>query len=99
MAEHTNTTPGLRRPRRPDNVVALPRRPTETEAIVAEVEARAKQQKDVISARLRELVAWGQAQHRERANELVQIGLQMDRPTLDNLIEIGQRMLGARGGA
>jgi hypothetical protein len=79
------------------NVVALPKRPTGADAIVAEVMARSRRQTADITQRLRECVVLLEARHRERVNELCPIGLKMDRPTLDSFIEIGQRLLAGRG--
>jgi hypothetical protein len=79
------------------NVVAL-RAPVETTAdIVASVRARHQQQEEDILARLRNLVAEATEIHRARARDCLPIGYAMDRPTLDEWIEIGQRMLGKKG--
>ncbi len=105
MAEHDLTTPKptprKRRTLSPaagSNVVALPARRTGTDAIVADVMGRSRRQEEEITRRLQECVAVFKARHRERANELLPIALKMDRPTLDNFIEIGQRMLAGRAG-
>ncbi len=82
----------------PSNVVALPKRPTGADAIVAEVLAKSQQQEEEISRRLRELVAITSANHRGRVNDLCPLGMAMTRPTLEKFIEIGQRLLAAGGG-
>jgi hypothetical protein len=106
MAEHALTTPKptIRRrralvPAAGTNVVALPKRPTGADAIVAEVMAESKRQSDSILETLNECIAALRQRHRERVNQrLVPLGLSMDAPMLANFIEIGQRMLAARGG-
>jgi hypothetical protein len=65
---------------------------------VAEVMARSKRQSDDLTRQMQDMLVRMDARHRERANELIPIAVKMDRPTLDNLIEIAQRMLGARAG-
>jgi hypothetical protein len=78
------------------NVVPLPKRPTGADAIVAEVLARSKQESDDLTRQMEDMLVRMDARHRERAKELIPIAVRMDTPTLDDLIEIAQRMLGAR---
>jgi hypothetical protein len=85
-------------PAKGSNVFALPKRFTGDEAIVAEVMARSEQQNETLLQHMRELTVLLQAQHRKKANELLPIALRMDRQTLDNFIEVGRRMVGARAG-
>ncbi len=81
------------------NVVALPKRPTGADAIVAEVMAESKRQSESTLEILNECLVALRQGHRERVSQmLVPIGLRMDAPTLANFIEIGQRMLAAGGG-
>lgn len=99
------TTPNraARRPRTapalPSNVVALPKRYTGTEAIVADVMGRKQREDAVMLQKLHELTIVLDARHRKRCNKLLPIALRMDRPMLDDLIEIGRRMLSERVGA
>jgi hypothetical protein len=79
------------------NVVPMPKRPTESEAIVAAVTSASKRQSDALTQQMREVVAAMHVRHREHAQQLVAIGVRMDRPTLDDFIEIGWRLLAAKG--
>ena len=79
------------------NVVPMPRRPTETEAIVATVTGESRRQRATISQGLREALDALEVRHRAHAQQLVGIGVQMDRPTLDDFIEVGRRLLAAKG--
>lgn len=70
-----------------------------TQDIIADVRAKSKQQDTKVSRLLHECLVLAQARHRERADELVPIGIQMDMPMLMDFIEIGRRMLAGRGTA
>jgi len=100
MAEHSDSTPASaarrrtrRAPAQLGNVVTLPKRLTGTDAIVAEVTGRSKWESESLLEQMRSLQVVLDARHRERANELVPIGVRMCRPMLDDFIEIGRRML------
>jgi hypothetical protein len=71
---------------------------TKTEDIVREVQERSQRKSDDISAMLQDLNRQMDVRHMERAKELLPIGYAMCRPELDDLIEIGRRMLAAKGG-
>lgn len=104
-ATNTPTTPAVivrRRRSAPAQVGAVTRTPKLTPAtqnIIAEVHAESKQQSTKVSRLLQECLALAQARHRETAAELVPIGIQMDMPMLMDFLEIGRRMLAARGRA
>jgi hypothetical protein len=78
------------------NVVALPKRLTGTDAIVAEVTGRSKQQSDDLCRRMDKIIVQLEARKRETANELLIIGMKMDMGMMMDLIEIGRRMLAGR---
>jgi hypothetical protein len=80
------------------NVVPLRTGKATTEDIVREVQERSQRKSDEISAMLQDLNREMDVRHMERARELVPIGYAMCRPELDDLIEIGRRMLAAKGG-
>ena len=75
------------------NVVRLPTRPSGADAIMANVLGEAQAQSSRMSERLQAMVDAVEARHRERAQGLVQIGVQMDGPTLASFLEIGRRLL------
>ena len=79
------------------NVVPLHARKETSEEIVRAVRGRSMAQELEISRRLRETLTLLEERHRERAQECIPIGMTMDRPMLDDWIEIGQRMLGQQG--
>ena len=81
------------------NVVTLPKRLTGADAIVAEVQARSKQQSESLIARMEEITTALRARQLERAKELIPLAMKMDRPMVDDLVEIAQRMLASRGRA
>ncbi len=104
MAEHAHTTSttlarkhARTRPKpavAAGNIVPL-RAPIETTAdIVADVQAKARLAKDKVRRSLANAIAALEEQHRARVHECLPIGFAMDRGTLDDWIEIGQRMLG-----
>ena len=80
------------------NVVPLRPAPETTADIVRDVRAQSKRKSDEVSAMLQDLNREMDVRHMERAKELVPIGYAMCRPELDDLIEIGRRMLAAKGG-
>ena len=81
----------------PSNVVPLRARTETTEDIVRAVQGKSARVGQDITRQLQELVAFANAQHRTRAEALFPIGVEMNRDTLDDWIEIGQRMLAQQG--
>ncbi len=102
MAEHVHTTPTpiTRRRRKPavqvGGVTVEAKLPADAQAIVAAVRDKTQQQSADLTKRMQEMVALLRDRHREQAEKLVPIGVQMDRPMLDDFIEIGRRMLAGR---
>jgi hypothetical protein len=103
MAEHAHNTPAVitRRRRKPPaqvgGVVVEQKLPADAQAIVAAVRDKSRQQSADLTKRMQETLVLMRQQHREQAEKLVPIGMQMDRPMLDDFIEIGRRMLAGRG--
>ena len=78
------------------NVVTLRTPPETTEAIVADVAERTNRQNAELRRRMAEVYEALQADKRKQADKLARIGMALDRVGLDDLVEIGQRMLGGR---
>ena len=81
-------------PARSKPTVVYLREKETTESIVRDVQERSRRQSQEITDRLRSLTEMLEEQHREEAKKLLPIGYAMDRPTLDDFIEIGRRMAG-----
>ncbi len=79
------------------NVVPLRPAPETTEDIERDVEERSRRKEAEIHGMLQAAVATLNVRHRKHAQQCASIGYSMDRPTLDNWIEIGRRMLGQKG--